>query len=216
MTIELPIPDYAAARRAMVEGQLRPQGVNDPAVLAAMGGVRRELFVPEQLAAHAYIDRAIAIGGGRMLSEPSVIGLLLTQMAPLPREKALIVGAGTGYSAAVLMHMGLEVVALECSAELAQAARTNGIEMVIGPLAAGWRAGAPYQLILIDGAVEQIPDPLIKQLAEGGRLGGALTDRGVTRLIVGRKAGGGFGHRSIADSGLGALPGFERPRTFTF
>ena len=216
MTIQSPIPDYAAARQAMVDSQLRPQGVNDPAVLAAISAVPRERFVPEHSRPLAYIDRAVAIGGGRMLSEPSVLGLLLTEMAPVRGERALVVGAGTGYSAAVLGKMGLDVVAVESSPELAVQARDNGVEIVEAPLEAGHKARAPYDLILIDGAVEYIPEPLIRQLADGGRLGAALIDRGVTRLIVGRKAGGGFGYHSIADAGVAVLPGFTRPRAFTF
>ena len=216
MTIQSPIPDYVAARQAMVDSQLRPQGVNDPAVLAAMSAVERELFVPAHSRPLAYIDRAVAIGESRMLSEPSVLGLLLTEMAPSRGERALVVGAGTGYSAAVLGRMGLDVVAVESSAELAATARDNGVGVIEAPLEAGHKAKAPYDLILIDGAVEYIPEVLIKQLAEGGRLAAALVDRGVTRLIVGRKAGGGFGYHSIADAGVAALPGFTRPRAFTF
>ena len=216
MTIQSPIPDYAAARQAMVDSQLRPQGVNDPAVLAAMSAVPRERFVPEHSRSLAYIDRAVPVGEGRMLSEPSVLGLLLTEMTPDLGERALVVGAGTGYSATVLREMGLDVVAVESSSELAARGRDNGVEVVEAPLEAGHKAKAPYDFILIDGAVEYIPEPLIKQLAEGGRLGAALVDRGVTRLIVGRKAGGGFGYHSIADAGVAALPGFTRPRAFTF
>jgi protein-L-isoaspartate(D-aspartate) O-methyltransferase len=137
-------------------------------------------------------------------------------MMPRPGERALIVGAGTGYSAAVLAKIGLDVVALESSAALVDHARELGIEMVEGPLEAGHRKGAPYDQILIDGAVEEIPDAIVGQLAEGGRLGTALTDRGITRLIVGRKAGIAFGYLSLADAGVPALPGFVRPKAFIF
>jgi len=127
-----------------------------------------------------------------------------------------VIGAGTGYSAAVLQAMGLAVTALESSGALAAAARANGVEAVEGPLDAGWRKGAPYDQILIDGAVEYIPDTIVAQLADGGRLGTAIIDRGVTRLVVGRKAGGAFGILSIGDAGVPALPGFNRPKAFTF
>jgi protein-L-isoaspartate(D-aspartate) O-methyltransferase len=127
-----------------------------------------------------------------------------------------VIGAGTGYSAAVLDAMGLVVTALESSTELAAVARENGIDAVEGPLAVGWKKAAPYDQILIDGAVEYIPDAIVAQLADGGRLGTALIDRGVTRLVVGRKAGGGFGHLSLSDAGVPALPGFMCPRAFTF
>ena len=95
-------------------------------------------------------------------------------------------------------------------------ARELGIEIVEAPLEAGHRKGAPYDQILIDGAVEMIPEAIIAQLADGGRLGAGLLDRGVTRLIIGRKAGGAFGYLSIGDAGAPALPGFTRPKAFTF
>ena len=216
MTVQTPIPDFTAARAAMVENQLRPEGVSDPSVLDAMGSVPREKFVSEQTRPLSYIDRAVLMGDGRFLAAPAVLGSLLMQMMPIRGQKALVVGAGTGYSAAVLAVMGLFVTALESSAELAAKARGNGVQVVEGPLDAGWSKGAPYDQILIDGAVEQIPDAIIDQLANGGRLGTALIDRGITRLIVGRKAGGAFGYLSVSDAGVPALPGFARPKAFTF
>lgn len=216
MTVQSPIPDYAQARAAMVESQLRPQGVTDAATLAAMSEVRREDFVPAEARPLAYIDRALPLGGGRFLPAPAVLGELLTQMKPEVGQRALVVGAGTGYSAAVLKRIGVEVVALESASELLARARDLGIGAVEGSLEAGYANGAPYDLILIDGAVEHIPDAIVAQLADGGRLGAALIDRGVTRLIVGRKAGGAFGFLTISDSGSPALPGFARPKAFTF
>ena len=216
MTIQLPVPDFAAARHSMVENQLRPQGVTDAGVVAAMRAVARERFVPEAVRPVAYGDRALALGAGRFLASPAVHGQLLTQMAPQPGNRALVVGAGTGYSAAVLEHIGCAVTALEVEPQLAATARTLGIEVVEGALTEGHAAAAPYDLILIDGAVEFIPDALVAQLADGGRLGVALVERGISRLVIGRKAGGGFGYLSIADAGVPALPGFARPRAFTF
>lgn len=200
----------------MVESQLRPQGVTDPAVLAAMGEIAREQFVPEAARPLAYTDRALPLGGGRFLPAPAVLGELLTQMMPEPGQRALVIGAGTGYSAAVLARIGLEVIGLESDPDLAARARELGITVVEGPLGSGHPAGAPYGQILIDGAVEQIPDAIVGQLADGGRLGAALVDRGVSRLIVGRKAGGAFGYLTVSDSGSPPLPGFERPKAFTF
>ena len=216
MTVQGQIPDFAAAREAMVESQLRPQGVTDPAVLAAMGSVERERFLPATTRPLAYVDRGLAIGDGRFVAAPSVLGQLLTQMMPQKGQRALVVGAGTGYSAAVLKRIGLEVVALESSPELAAAALEAGVETTTGPLEAGFKAAAPYDQILIDGAVEYIPEAIVDQLADGGRLGTALLDRGITRLIVGRKAGSAFGYLSVADAGAPALPGFSRPKAFTF
>lgn len=216
MTVQTPIPDFAAARAAMVENQLRPQGVTDPAVLGAMGSVAREKFLPPQTRPLAYVDRAVLMGDGRFLPAPAVLGSLLTQMMAVRGQRALVVGAGSGYSAAVLRAMGLVVTALESSAELAARARENDLEVVEGLLEEGCSKGAPYDQILIDGAVEHIPDPIVEQLANGGRLGTALVDRGITRLIVGRKAGGAFGYLSLSDAGVPVLPGFARPKAFTF
>lgn len=216
MTVHAPIPDFTAARASMVDAQLRPDGVNYPPVVDAMARVPRERFVAQEARPHAYIDRAVPIGDGRMLSAPAVLGKLLTELTPLAGERALVVGSGTGYSAAVLMAIGLDVIGLESSAELASMARGNGIEVVEGPLESGWKKGAPFHLILIDGAVEFIPDSIIAQLTPHGRLGTALVDRGICRLAIGRRAGDGFGLYTIADAAAAALPGFAKPRTFTF
>jgi protein-L-isoaspartate(D-aspartate) O-methyltransferase len=216
MTVQRPIPDFGAARQAMIESQLRPQGVTDPAVLAAMGRIAREKYLPPHTRPLAYVDRAVSVGEGRFLPAPAVLGELLTQMMARPGHKALVVGAGTGYSAAVLMAMGLEVTALESSAELAATARQLGVDIVEGALDSGYKKAAPYDQILIDGAVEYIPDAIVAQLADGGRLGTALVDRGITRLVVGRKAGNAFGYLSLSDAGVPALPGFTRPPAFTF
>ena len=217
MTVHAPVPDYAAARQAMVDSQLRPQGVNDPSVIAAMLIVPREKFVPEEQRSLAYVDRAVPLAQGRAMPAAAVTGMLLTALAPLGGEMGLIIGAGTGYSAAVLAEMGIKAVALESSASLAAAAKKMRVAVVEGSLEQGYDRSAPYDFILIDGAVEVIPDVLVAQLKDGGRLGGAIIDKGgITRLVVGRKAGGGFGFHSIADSATPALPGFERPRAFTF
>ena len=216
MTAQSPIPDFAAARRAMIENQLRPQGVTDRGVLDAMGAVERERFLPDHSRPLAYVDRAVAIGGGRFLAAPAALGQLLDELMPERGERALVIGPGTGYSAAILAAMGLDVTAVECDAELARRAGELGVQTVQGPLEAGCKTHAPYDLILIDGAVPAIPDAIVQQLTEGGRLGAGLIDRGITRLIVGRKAGGAFGHRSIADAGFPALPGFTHAKAFTF
>jgi len=216
MTLHRPIPDFAAAREAMVESQLRPQGVTDRGTLDAMARVERERFLPSHTRPLAYVDRAVAIGDGRFLAAPAVLGQLLTQMMPQRGERALVVGAGTGYSAAVLAEIGLDVVAIESDPSLVAAGKQLGVGIIEAPLEGGFAKGAPYDLILIDGAVETIPDAIIDQLADGGRLGTALVDRGITRLVVGRKAGGAFGILSFGDAGVPALPGFSRPKAFKF
>jgi protein-L-isoaspartate(D-aspartate) O-methyltransferase len=185
-------------------------------VLQAMGSIQRERFLPSHTRPLAYVDRAVSIGEGRFLMPPAALGQLLTQMMPRPEHKALVVGAGTGYSAAVLAAIGTSVSAIDSSPELVAAAREAGVHVVESPLASGLKRNAPFDIILIDGAVEYIPDSIVDQLADGGRLGTALLDRGITRLVVGRKAAGAFGTLSVADAGVPALPGFERPAAFTF
>jgi protein-L-isoaspartate(D-aspartate) O-methyltransferase len=216
MTVQTPIPDFAAAREAMIESQLRPQGVTDPAVLDAMGRIKRERFLPIHTRPLAYADRGVAIGGGRFLPAPAVLGSLLTQMKAEAGHRALVIGAGTGYSVAVLSAMGVEVIGLESDPELIAAAGDAGVALIQGQLEAGFAGAAPYEQILIDGAVEYIPDAIIAQLADGGRLGAALIDRGIARLVVGRKSGSAFGTLSVGDAGVPALPGFSRAKEFTF
>lgn len=208
--------DFSLARRAMVDNQLRPQGVTDRAVLAAMARVERERFVPDNARALAYFDRPLKLALGRAMMAPAELGRLLTAVSPRPGERALVIGSGTGYSAAVLREMGLEVTALESDAGFAAAAGANGVDTVVGELAKGWSKSAPYDLILLDGAVEEVPAALGKQLAPEGRIAGAIVDRGVSRLFVGACVNGAIGWRSFADAEVERLPGFERPRAFTF
>ena len=208
--------DFSLARRAMVDSQLRPEAVTDRAVLAAMGSIERERFVPEAARALAYFDRPVRLSGDRSMMPPAALGRLLSELAPRAGERALVVGSGTGYAAALLSAIGLDVVALESDEALASFAREAGVDTVVGDLAKGWAKGAPYDLILLDGAVEDVPAALAGQLAPHGRLAGAIIDRGVTRLVVGRVAGGSLGLRSLVDADVQPLPGFSRPRAFTF
>ena len=207
-------------RRAMVASQLRTTGVNDPRVLAAMGAVPRELFVPDQYASAAYADMLLPIGHGRQLNTPMALGRMLTEAGLDGSERALVIGAGTCYAAAVTARLVHSVVALEEVPELVAFARTrlegSGVELVEGPLHEGWTQGAPYDFILIDGAVEDIPQAIIDQLADGGELAAGLLEGGVPRLSVGRAIGGAFGATSYSDAAAPELPGFRKPRGFSF
>ena len=109
MTVQAPIPDFAAARTAMVDNQLRPQGVTDPAILEAMATVPREDFLPRETRMLAYVDRAVLMGDGRYMPASTVLGSLLMQMRPIEGQRALVIGGGSGYSAAVLKAIGLSV-----------------------------------------------------------------------------------------------------------
>jgi len=202
--------DSSLARRAMIDNQLRPEAVTDNGVLAAMASVPREEFAPAASRAFAYFDRPLPLGGGRSMMPPAALGRLLSELAPRARDRALVVGAGSGYSAAVLSAIGCQVVATEDDPALAAQARAAGTMLADGD------PGADFDLILIDGAVDHIPQSLVDRLVEDGRLGGALIDRGVTRLVVGRSAAGHFGLRTIVDAEVAPLPGFERPQAFTF
>jgi protein-L-isoaspartate(D-aspartate) O-methyltransferase len=217
--------NFEHMRRAMVASQLRTTGVSDPRVVAAMGAVPRERFVPDARVPIAYADVQVPLEDGRALNSPMALGRLLTELHPRESERALVVAAATGYSAAVMARLAKEVVALEEHPALVTRARAalnantvadGNVELVEGPLAQGHAPGAPYDLILIDGAVEFVPQALIDQLRDGGRLAAAVLERGVSRISIGRKAGEGFGMAAVADVAATILPGFVKPRTFTF
>jgi len=190
--------DYAKARRVMVDSQLRPQAVTDPTVVAAMASVPREQFVPQAIQPVAYMDRILDLGEGKALSPPATLGRMLTELGPRPGERALVVGTAPAYAAAVLAQMGVDVVSVS-----------------EGDLSQGLAGGGPYDVIILDGAVELIPDAIVAQLRDGGRLGTCLIADGVQRLVIGRRAGA-FGTKSIADAAAAHLPGFDRPRAFVF
>ena len=212
--------NFEHMRRAMITSQLRTTGTNDPAVLAAMGEVARERFVPAQRIAMAYADALVPLKPGRQLNSPMALGRLLTEAAPEEAGNVLVIGAATGYAAAVLAKLVSSVVAVEEDAELAAAARAaladTNVTFVEGPLTKGHAAGAPYDLILIDGAVETVPQALIDQLKDEGKIATGIVENGVTRLALGRKAGEGFGIAAFADAAAAILPQFEKPKAFTF
>lgn len=218
--------DFADARRKMVDGQLRTTDVTDHAVLKAMGEVPREAFVPASLAALAYIDDDLPVGGSgatRFLMRPATFGKLV-QLAEIdPSDVVLVIGGASGYEAAVIARLAGSVVALEADGELAKAASDRlsrlGVDtasVVVGPLAAGWPAEAPYDVILVAGAVETGLGPLGEQLRDGGRMvavegvGGAAAARLYTR------AGGSVSGRFAFNAAAKPLPAFERPKTFVF
>lgn len=186
-----------AARRAMIDSQLRTSGVNEPWVLAAMARVPREDFVPEQSRAAAYVDRALPLGDGRFLAAPLVHGKMLAEAKPEPQDKTLLIGDGKGYLAALLAPLVGSLDALDP----AQAAAKKG-------------KGA-YSLIIVDGAIEELA-ALTSQLAEDGRIVTGLVQRGVTQLAVGRKAAGEVALLPLAELGIPALPEFAAPKRWSF
>ena len=210
--------NFDQMRRAMVVSQLRTTGVSDARVVSVMGEVPRERFVPGENSKLAYADLALPIGGGRAINPPMVTGRLLTEAQVVVGDTALVVGAATGYTAALLGKLGATVVAVEEDADLLAAgkAAVPGATWVKGALSAGAKKGAPYSLIVLDGAVEEIPQGLIDQLADGGRLVGALIEDGVSRLVSGVRVGRGFGVKAFADADTAHLPGFATPAAFSF
>jgi protein-L-isoaspartate(D-aspartate) O-methyltransferase len=215
------LDNFKEMRKAMVVSQLRTTDVSDPRVIGAMADVAREDFVPAANRSIAYSDRGVAIGEGRALNTPLATGLLINAANIRNDDRVLIVGAATGYSAAVVSRLSESVIALEQSAKLVSKAQTNlaaieDISVEKGKLSDGFAKGAPYSVILIDGIVQQIPQALTDQLAEDGRLVAAISDSGISRLAIGRKAGSIVGYQYFADCGGCVLPGFEESKGFEF
>ncbi len=208
-------------RQIMVSNQLRTNAVSDPRVIAVMARVPREAFFPSDIAGLAYRDTALPIGQGRFANLPIATGRLLNEAAVRPQDRVLLIGAASGYAAAVLSELASQVVAVEndpvlvVMARAALADRAN-VTVVEAPLASGHPAAAPYDLLVIDGAVEQVPDALIEQLAIGARVVSGIVDRGVTRLASGRRSASGFALSAFADLDCAILPGFAVPAAFDF
>ncbi len=185
---------YESMRHAMVISQLRPDGVTDVRVIDAMARVPREDYVPEDRRSTAYTDRSIPIGDGRGMNPPVVTGRLLSEAQILAGDRVLIVGSATGYTAAVAELLTDSVTS------------SDALDQVSGT----------YDVIMIDGAVEHVPDALIEHLAPIGRLVCGLVESGVTRLAIGRRGGSGFGIQPFMDVEMLVLPEYTRPRAFTF
>jgi protein-L-isoaspartate(D-aspartate) O-methyltransferase len=187
----------SAARRAMIDSQLRVSGINQDWLLAVLGRVPREDFVPVEARAHAYIDRAIPLGNGEAMPAPLVQAMLLAEAAPQGTDRVLVVSS-TGYLAAL-------VEGLVQSVETVGAAAANALQ-----------AETAYTLVLIDGAVAALPPALIAALAPDGRVVCGLAERGVTRLAVGHKNGATVALAPRADVGMPVLAEFAAPKTWSF
>ncbi|MCS6986613.1 MAG: protein-L-isoaspartate O-methyltransferase [Sphingomonadaceae bacterium] len=215
-------PPLSANRTAMIESQLKPCGVIDPRVLQAMAAVPREDFVAQGRRALAYADLEQPLAPGRAMMTPLTLGLMVQAARVEPGERALVVGAGTGYAAAVLGRMGAEVVALEESPTLAARARAlvaghGRVTVVEGPLARGAPDRAPFDLILIDGAAERLPAELVAQLDPRGRLVAVIVDEdGVHRLGLGRASPAGVAFDWLAELHAPPLEALRAPPMFRF
>lgn len=190
---------FEDARRAMIDSQLRTSGVNDPAVLARMGSVAREDFVPEGQRAAAYADRALRLPEGGALPSPLFHGMMLAEARPASADRVIVVDGGSGYLPALLAPM---VASIETVAP--------------ADAAAGKLRDKAVTLLLIDGAIEHLPEPLVKKLPDGLRVVTGLTVRGVTRLAAGRKVGTALGLVPLAEIGVPRLAAFDREAGWSF
>lgn len=191
--------DQSAARRAMIDSQLRVSGVNDERVLAAVEAVAREDFVPAAARGHAYIDRAIPLDASHALPAPLVHGMMLVEADLQPDDKVLVVSAGSGYLSALAERLAGVVEVLDAAS------------------AATMRRGiGTFTVLLVDGAIEQLPEGLVAELAEGGRVVTGLVARGVTRLASGRRIDGEVSLVPLAEIGIPVLAEFAAPKGWSF
>lgn len=220
--------DFNTARTFMVQGQVRVNDVTDPRITSAMLELPRERFVPRALADIAYLDSDLPVtdarsGPLRYLLKPLTLAKLIQAAAVEPSDHVLDVGCATGYAAALLAHLGGSVVALEEDAALARAASSNlaalglaQVSVVTGPLREGWPARAPYDVIVVEGRTERVPEVLLRQLAPTGRLvcvqGGSAGAKGyVYRSVQGEASG-----QPLFEAAAPLLPGFAAPAGFVF
>jgi protein-L-isoaspartate(D-aspartate) O-methyltransferase len=212
--------DFAAARRHMVDGQVRTANVTDLRIIAAMQEVPRERFVPQ--AALAYLDFDVPVGAGpRRLLKPMVLAKLVQAADLAGTDRVLDAGCATGYSAAVLARVAGQVVALEEDLALAEAARSalsarSNVRVVEGPIAEGWAQDAPYDVILLEGATEIVPETLCRQLRDGGRLVCVLGTGPGAKAMIYYRSGDDLGGRAVFDASAALLPGFAKPAEFAF
>ena len=201
MTIveDRPLSGHELARKAMIDSQLRTSGVNAEFVLRRMSQVARERFVPESAQGFAYIDRAIALGGGRYLAAPVVQGMMLHEARPTAADKALLIDGGSGYLAELMRPL---VASLEVLAPAEAVAKS--------------RKGGDFTLLVIDGAVEQLLEALVRRLSADARVVTGVVDNGLPRLAIGRKAAGVVSLLPLAELGIPVLPEFAAPKGWSF
>ena len=221
--------DFQAARLAMVESQIRPNGVRDPLILNAFASLPREAFVPDARKALAYMDEAIPVAPAadgvppRYLLPPMVLAKLLQAAAVSSADRVLDIGGTTGYSAAILAQICAKVDALEATEGLAEAMKRNlkaanaeNVSVHSGPLNQGVEASKPYGLILLNGSVAEEPRELFGQLAEGGRLAVIMRHGWQGHAYVFTKSSGAVSGRPVFDAAAEYIPGFEKHQSFVF
>jgi protein-L-isoaspartate(D-aspartate) O-methyltransferase len=215
--------DFATQRINMVDSQVRPSDVTDRRILRAMLALPRETFVPGQVKATAYMDEHLALGQGRYLLAPRTFAKLVQLLTIGEDDAVLDVACATGYSTAVLAMLARSVVGLEGNAGLAQQAQTalaglgrTNTMVKTGELTAGAPGEGPFDAILINGCVVDVPDALLDQLKDGGRLAAVRSDGPVGQATLWRRHGTSFDARPAFDAGAPLLPGFEKQPGFVF
>jgi protein-L-isoaspartate(D-aspartate) O-methyltransferase len=215
--------DYALRRRTMVDTQVRPSDVTKYPIIEAMLAVPREIFVPAGRREAAYIGENLPIARGRVMLEPRTFAKMLDALDIRVDELALVVGTGLGYSAAVMARLAQAVVAVEedetfaaeAEASLAEIGADN-VAVVHAPLDAGAAQHGPYDVILVEGAVEELPAALMAQLKEGGRIACLFADGPLGVCRIGYRVGGGMSWRDAFNASAPVLAGFARQPDFVF
>ena len=220
--------DFALQRKNMVESQVRTSDVTDRRIIAALLAVPREDFVPQSARTVAYMDGSVCLasaplkGPDRLLLAPRLFARLLDLARIEPGHSVLVIGTGTGYSAAVLARLSARVVALESDADLAAKATLNlaaqgckDVSVVTGALSEGWAQSGPFDVIMIEGAAQRVPDHLLRQLKDGGVLVGVLSDAKPGKASIWKRLGNSFDRRTMFDATTAVLPGFEAAPAFS-
>lgn len=213
--------DFSTLRVVMVDTQVRPSDVTKFPIIEAMLSVPREAYVPAAKQAVAYVGESVDLGQGRVLVEARTLAKMLDALEVLPSDRVLDIGGGLGYSAAVVARMAASVVAVEDEAARVEAANATfaaqGIanaKAIVGPLSGGAASEAPFNVIIVNGGVQDVPETLLAQLAEGGRIAAVFMQGALGTVKIGHKVDGRVAWRFAFNASAPVLPGFARAAAF--